>query len=223
MLQALGQLLPIALAIALSTVPIMATVLILLSPNRDRSSLPFLIGWVVGIAAMAGLFTLGAQVFPAPNPRQPNSSALLGSVQIFIGLGLVILAVISWRRGRAHPTEGIPKWLRRVGSFGPWPSFGLALGLNVRPKALLLSAAAGLSLRVGSLSPESTLIVLGVFAVLASVTVSAPIVMALTSPERARTWLVASEEWINRNSRTVTNLIIVVIGVVILGNGLRLL
>ncbi|KGJ72657.1 hypothetical protein GY21_13930 [Cryobacterium roopkundense] len=223
MLQALGQLLPIAVAIALSTVPIMATVLILMSPNRDRSSVPFLIGWVVGIAAMAGVFTLGAQAFPAPGTRGPHGSALLGLVQIFIGLALVALAVISWRRGRAHPTEGIPRWLRRVGSFGPWSSFGLAMGLNVRPKALLLSAAAGLSLRVGSLSPESTLIVLGIFAVLASATVSVPIVAAIASPERAETWLVASESWINRNSRTVTNLIVVVIGVVILGNGLRLL
>ncbi|KFF60330.1 hypothetical protein JF66_05155 [Cryobacterium sp. MLB-32] len=92
MLQALGQLLPIALAIALSTVPIMATVLILMSPNRNRSSLPFLVGWVVGIGLMAGVFTLGAHVFAAPNPREPNNSALLGIVQIVIGLLLVALA-----------------------------------------------------------------------------------------------------------------------------------
>ncbi|KFF60331.1 hypothetical protein JF66_05160 [Cryobacterium sp. MLB-32] len=96
------------------------------------------------------------------------------------------------------------------------------MGLNVRPKALLLSAAAGLSLRVVSLPPESTLIVLGVFAVLASVTVSAPIVLTMASPEKSGKWLHASEDWINRNSRTVTNLILIVIGVVIFGNGLRL-
>ena len=223
MFHALVQLLPIAIAIALSTVPIMATVLILLSPNRDRSSVPFLIGWVVGIAAMAGVFTLGAQIIPMPNPREPNNAVVLGGVQIVIGLVLVGLAVTSWLRGRAHPTGGLPVWLRRVGSFGPWPSFGLALGLNVRPKALLLSAAAGLSLRVGSLSTESTLIVLGVFAILASVTVTAPIALTLASPERAGKWLLASEGWFSRNSHTVTNVIVALVGVVILFNGITVL
>ena len=48
MWQALGALLPIAVAIAISSVPITVTVLILLSPNRNRASLPFLVGWVIG-------------------------------------------------------------------------------------------------------------------------------------------------------------------------------
>jgi len=223
MWHALVQLLPIAIAIALSTVPIMATVLILLSPNRNRSSVPFLIGWVLGIAVMAGVFTIGAQIFPTPNPREPNNAVLLGGVQIVIGLALAILAVMSWLRSRAHPTGGLPTWLRRVGSFGPWPSFGLALGLNIRPKALLLSAAAGLSLRLGSLSPESTLIVLGVFAILASVTVTAPIALTLASPQRAEKWLLASEGWFTRNSHAVTNVIVALVGVVIFFNGITML
>ena len=47
MLDAIGHVLPIALAVAISSVPIMATILILLSPKRGRSALPFLIGWVL--------------------------------------------------------------------------------------------------------------------------------------------------------------------------------
>ena len=50
MLQAIGHILPIALAVAISSVPIMATILILLSPKRAQSAIPFLIGWVLGIA-----------------------------------------------------------------------------------------------------------------------------------------------------------------------------
>ena len=40
MLQATWHILPIAIAVAVSSVPIMATILILLSPNRARSALP---------------------------------------------------------------------------------------------------------------------------------------------------------------------------------------
>ena len=48
MWQALGALLPIAVAVAFSSVPITVTILILLSPNRNRAALPFLVGWVIG-------------------------------------------------------------------------------------------------------------------------------------------------------------------------------
>ena len=65
-MQAIGHILPFAVAVALSSVPIMATIFILLSPNRSRSSLPFLIGWVLGIAVVVTLCTLGAQAIPSP-------------------------------------------------------------------------------------------------------------------------------------------------------------
>ena len=48
MLSAFGTLLPIALAVAVSSVPITLTILILLSPKRNQVAIPFLIGWVVG-------------------------------------------------------------------------------------------------------------------------------------------------------------------------------
>ena len=41
MWQALGALLPIAVAVAFSSVPLTVTILILLSPNRGGAALPF--------------------------------------------------------------------------------------------------------------------------------------------------------------------------------------
>ena len=64
MLSALGELLPIAVAVAVSSVPITATILILLSPKRNRSAIPFLIGWVVGLAAVVVVATVGANALP---------------------------------------------------------------------------------------------------------------------------------------------------------------
>jgi hypothetical protein len=209
----LAQLIPIAIAVALSTVPILATVLILLSPNRDRSALPFLVGWVVGIAATAAGFALGVQALPSPTVGPRN--AIVGVGQIVVGVGLVIVAIVRWRRGVGRPPAGIPNWLRAVGSFGPWSSGGLALGLNLRPKALLLSAAAGLSLRGGALTVEATLVALGLFTIVASSTVVVPIVLALVSPERAEKWLVRLEDWIVTYTRVVTVGFVLLVGVVI--------
>ena len=84
-MQAIGHILPFAVAVALSSVPIMATIFILLSPNRSRSALPFLIGWVIGLFVVVSLCTLLAQVVPTARlPRQPDTA--VGSIEIVVGL-----------------------------------------------------------------------------------------------------------------------------------------
>src|SRR6187431_1262443 len=114
-MQAIGHLLPFAVALALSAVPILATLFILLSPNRSRS------------------------------PRRPDT--VIGALEIIIGAALIVLAIFSFRRARKRSNTPIPNWLKSSGSLGPWSSLGLALVLNIRPKALLIAVAAGLTVR----------------------------------------------------------------------------
>ncbi len=218
MLTALGHVLPIAVAVALSSVPIMATILILLSSNKNRSSIPFLIGWVVGIAAMVVIFTALAQVVPLGPPRK--SQAAIGTALVVIGLVLVGLAIVSWLRVRGRPAEGVPKWLTAVSSFGPWSSLGLGLVLNVRPKAVLLSAAAGLSLRGDRLTNGELTVVVVIYTIVSATTVAIPIVARLVAPHRTESWLLDARTWIEKNNRTVSILILIMIGVVVIGNGL---
>ena len=218
MLQAIGHLLPIAVAVALSSVPIMATILILLSPNKNRSSIPFLIGWVVGIAAVVTVFTLIAQALPTPGPKKPQVA--LGIAEMVIGVALVALAIISWRRARTHPSSGEPKWLSAVGSFGVWTSLGFAFILNLRPKAILLSIAAAVALRGAKLDASETAIVIAIYTIVGASTVAIPIIYALLSPKRATRWLESTHVWIARNNRIVTIMIMLMIGVVIFSGGL---
>ena len=58
--QALLQLVTLALAAALSTVPIAATIFILLSASRNRSGLAFLSGTVLGTFAALTLATVAS-------------------------------------------------------------------------------------------------------------------------------------------------------------------
>ena len=149
MLSALGPLLPIAVAVAVSTVPIMATILILLSPKRNRSAIPFLIGWVVGMAAVvvvAGvrgqcppdrIFSRAAEGDRYRSDRRRDCSARRRGDDLATG---------------DPSTSGAGNgWLDRVERMGPVAALGFALALNLRPKALLLGAAAGLSVAGSSL------------------------------------------------------------------------
>ena len=215
---ALGEILPIAVGVAISSVPIMAIVLILLSPNGRRSSVAFLVGWVLGLAVVIFAFTLLAYLVPTGPPRR--SQVAVGVLQIIIGLAAVIFAVVVWRRGTGRPSEDMPAWLTRVEKMRPWETFGLALLLNIRPKAVLLSAAGGLSIRASDLGAGETAIVILVYTVLSASSVAFPVVASLIAPEKTRSDLVRTQTWIRENSRVVAVLVLLLIGVVIIGNGL---
>jgi hypothetical protein len=219
MLQALGHILPIALAVAISSVPIMATILILLSPKRSQSALPFLIGWVLGIATVVTLCTIGAQAIPTSrSSRRPDT--VIGTAEILVGLALIVIAIIAWLRARRNPTDAMPKWLNTVSSFGPWASFGVAFALNVRPKGLLLAIAAGLALRGDGVSTVESAVAIAIYTIVGASTVAVPIIVTLAAPVRMEPRLLAMKDWIARNSGAVTALILLLIGVVIIGTGL---
>lgn len=219
MLPAIGQLLPIALAVAISSVPLMATIIILLSPRRGQSAVPFLLGWVLGIVVVVSLCTLFAQAVPSPrSSRRPETT--IGIIEIVIGAALVVIAIIAWRRARRNPTDAMPKWLSAVGTFGAWPAFGVAFVLNLRPKGLLLAIAAGLALRAEGLTLGQSAVAILVYTAIACSTVAVPIIVTLADPERMQPRLISAKDWIGRNSGAVTALILVLIGVVIIGSGL---
>ena len=83
MWQTFAQLLPLGLAAAVSMIPIMATILILVSDKRDQSALPYATGWVLGAAAFVTLATVAAQFLPEGRPRHRDTA--VGVVEVVIG------------------------------------------------------------------------------------------------------------------------------------------
>jgi hypothetical protein len=217
--QAIGHILPFAVAVALSSVPIMATIFILLSPNRARSSLPFLIGWVIGLVLVVSAAALIAQVVPTARlPRQPDTA--VGGIEILVGLALVVLAIVTLRHARRQTEHNVPKWLKSAGNLGPWEAFGLSLLLNVRPKALLLAIAAGLTIRADADSLTDALVAILIYTVIAASTVAVPIIGTLAAPARMEPRLVSARGWLIRNGEALGAVIGLVIGVVIVGMGI---
>ena len=149
---ALFQVLPLALAAALSSVPISATIFILLSEGRTRSGLAFLVGTVIGTFVAITLVTALGQALPG---RPRHHAELIGKVEIVLGLAMVLLGVFTLLRGSAASGRG-SRWLNGVGSLGVLPVFGIGLALNLRPKAILLVAAAGLAISRAHLSLEES-------------------------------------------------------------------
>jgi Sap, sulfolipid-1-addressing protein len=218
MWQALGALLPIAVAVALSSVPITATILILLSPNRNVAALPFLVGWVIGVAGLIILCTLFASFLPKP-PRR-GSDTVTAALLIIIGVALIVLGVVNLRRTARPERSGLSRWLSRVESFGALVSFAVAVALNFRPKGLLLGVAAGLALHAASVKVGEAAILIAVYTVIATSTVVVPIAASFIAPRRVEPKLIAARDWLARNGRLLTSLMMFMIGIVILGGGI---
>jgi hypothetical protein len=215
MWQALGGLIPIAVAVAFSSVPITVTILILLSPNRNRAALPFLVGWVTGVVAVIIFSALGASTLPEPPRRGADTTTAV--LEIIIGAALMVLGVVNLRRGERR---GLPGWLSTVDSFGALASFGVAVLLDFRPKGLLLGIAAGLALHAASVRPSQVGVLIFIYTVIATSTVVVPIAASLMAPRKMEPKLIAARDWLARNGRTLTSSVMFMIGVVILGAGL---
>ncbi len=209
----------IALAAAVSSVPLMVTILLLLSSNRSRSALPFLIGWVVGLFAVVVVFTVVAQAVPASrSPRRPDT--VVGVLEILIGSVIFGVAAISWWRSRRASKTPSPSRLTSVTTLGPWSSLGLGLVLNLRPKGLLLAVAAALSIRTDAQSTSAAFAMIGIYTAVAASTVAVPIIATLVAPHRLEPVLARVQGWMTRHGDMLTSVILGLIGLVIVGMGI---
>src|SRR3954447_1384090 len=165
--QALLQLIALGLAAALSSVPVTATIFLLLSDSRTRSGLAFLAGTVLGTFAAVTLATVAGQALPG---RQHHHDDVAAPLALVVGAAMVLLGVITLaRRDRTRRSTG-SSCLDNIGSFGMVPIFGIALALNVRPKAVLLVTAAGLAISKANLRFEENLVLAVLYTALATST-----------------------------------------------------
>ena len=91
----IGAILPLAIGIAVSPIPIIAAILMLLSPKAKATSVGFMLGWVIGILVSVTVFTLLSSVVPTDDAS--DSAPIRGVIQILLGAGLLFLAVRQWR------------------------------------------------------------------------------------------------------------------------------
>jgi threonine/homoserine/homoserine lactone efflux protein len=217
---AIGEILPLALGIAISPIPIIAAILMLLSPKARVTSVGFLLGWVLGIVIAVTVFTLLSSVLPEDDPDA--AKPIQGTVQLILGLLLLWLALSQWRK---RPKDGqepvMPKWMQAIDKV----TFPVALGLGfllsaVNPKNLLMAVGAGLAIGESGLPTGETVVVIVVFTLLAASTVLVPVVGYLLAADRLRGTLDALRGWLAHNNAIIMAVLLLVIGVSMLGKGI---
>ncbi|MDN4645734.1 GAP family protein [Arthrobacter sp. PsM3] len=214
MLSLLASLVLFALAGAISTVPVSITIMILLSPAPRRGALPFLIGSVAGSIVVVGLSAVGLQFLPR-RPKLGQDEALAWLV-LLIGALLIGNAVYLFAHKTQADSAVVGKLKTRFQSARTWEFVVLGLGLNLRPKAILLAVAAGALIGGREPPPLQEILLVLAYAVVAQSAVVVPIAIWLHSPERAEGPLAALYTWMQSNGRKIAAIASLTIGVFII-------
>ena len=216
----IGELLPLALGVAVSPVPVGAAVLILLGDRPRNSALGFLVGWIVGIVVAVTVFTLLAALIPQPDPDSPQP--VIGVIKVALGLLMLIGAVVLWRR---RPHDGIPpaapRWMQMMSRMNGVRGLVLGFVLAVlNPVDTLMAIAGGVLLGTTATSTDQVVVGIIVFTLIGASTVAIPVVAYLVAPTAMGTRLQKLREWLVRYNSTITIVLIIVVGFVLLGKGI---
>ena len=215
----IGDLLPLALGIAISPTPVAAVIVMLLSTRGQVTSLGFVLGWIIGVAL--AIFTLTWLSALVPQARFSVSPALLGTAEMLLGLVLVGFGIRQWTSRNATSTDDMPRWLRAVDTLKPWQALPVGFVYAAfRPKNFVLTAAAALVITDGEVTFAESLVAIGVFTVIASATLAFPVVASLTGIKNTRALLEGFRERILKNVGVITGTALLILGVVVLGMGI---
>ena len=216
----IGDLLPLAIGIAISPIPIIAVILMLLSRRATATSTGFLLGWVVGIVLVTVVVL--ALVGQAGNTAGGEPSTLSSVLKLVLGAGLILLAVRQWQgRPKEGETAAMPKWMGAIESFSFGRALLLGVGLSaVNPKNLLLCLAAGTTIGAAHLPTGQVVVATVVFTLLAASTVLVPVLGYLAARDRMAAPLDRLRAWLTQNTAAVMAVLLVVIGTVLLGKGI---
>ena len=217
--QAIGDILPMAIGVAVSPVPIIAVILMLFGPRARTTGPAFALGWVLALSVVGGVVLVVADSSDVSSEQDPSDAVF--AVKLIIGLLFLVLAVRQWS---SRPKEGeepeMPGWMSAVDQFTPVRAFGMAILLaGVNPKNLGLTLAAGSTIAQAGLTDAEPWIVLLVFVVLASVTVLLPVAYYLIAGAAAKQTLDTMKTWLTANNATVMAVLLLVLGVLLVGDG----
>jgi len=150
--EAIGQTLPTALGIAISPLPIVAVVLMLVTPRGRVNGSAFVLGWIVGLAVLGAIVLALASGADASEDGEP--ATWVSVLKLVLGLLAVLLGVRQFRGRSANGDE--PSWMQALDRFTPVKAAGTGALLSaVNPKNLLLAVAGAATIAQTGIAAES--------------------------------------------------------------------
>ena len=215
---AIGGLLPAAVAVALSPIPIVAVVVVLGAPRARTAGPAFALGWIAGLLAVSVVVVLLVGSASDPDSDDPGVNWL----KLGIGIVFLLMAAKQWtKRPRPGREPEVPGWMATIDSATPPRAALLGMALSgANPKNLALTLTAAASIAEAGLDTTDTAIAVAAFTALGSVTVAGSVLFYLLAGDRAARPLAAVKQFMADNNAVIMMVVLLLLGAKLLGDGL---
>jgi Sap, sulfolipid-1-addressing protein len=215
----LTKLIPLALVIALSPITVIPAILVIHAPRPRPASLAFLGGWLLGLAALTAAFVGASDLLGDLHKAPPTWASW---ARVVMGSALIAFGVFRWVT--RHRQRDKPFWMRPFAKLTPVRAgvTGAALA-PLRPEVLIICAAAGLAIGTGGFGVAGGWISGAIFVAIAASTVAIPILTYIAAGDRLDDQMSRLKDWMEQNHAAMEAVIFVVIGLLVLYNGIRAL
>jgi threonine/homoserine/homoserine lactone efflux protein len=215
---AVGDLLPSAVGVALSPIPIVAVILMLGTPRARSTGPAFAAGWVLGLVAVSVIVLLVA----GDSDSSDATSTGVDVVVLLFGILLLAVALRQWRgRPRAGEEPQMPKWMAAIDDFTAGRAFGLGVLLSgINPKNLALTLAAAASLAQAGLSAGGDVVGVAVFVAIGSLTVAGPVLAYLVMGKGADRVLGEIKRFMSDHNAAIMTVVCLVLAAKLIGTAI---
>ncbi|QEV98938.1 hypothetical protein F6J84_01590 [Microbacterium caowuchunii] len=217
MLAVLADLLTIGVGVAISPIAIV-TVILLATAGKGRTTGT---AFVLGCYAFAVLFlTILVVIGRAARTDEPESGAhiTVDVVEIVLGLILLVLAVLQWRKRSSHEP---PAWMAKLDGLTVVNAFivGMLISGPLSPKDLPLLVAAGGRISQASLALWEIVAVILIFSLIGIAAILVPWIISVISPGSVEARLSGVRTWLMANHAVIMTLLFLLLGFKLIGAG----
>lgn len=218
--QAIGDFLPSAVGVAISPLPIVAVVLMLVTPRGRVNGPMFVVGWWVGLAVVGAIVLSIAGGADATGSSGP--ATWVDVLFLILGLLLILIAARQFRgRPRGGEEPPTPKWMGALEKFTPAKAAGAGVVLSaLNPKNLLLAVAGAAAIAQTGIATGQQVGAYIVFVAIASIGVALPVVIFFALGDRSREILDSLKTWLAEHNAVIMAVLLFVIGVKLIGNAI---
>ncbi len=206
------ELLLAAAGVAFNPPAVIASI-VLASSSRPTAT-AFAGGWLAGLLAASSVVMLVGDV----SEQLGEPSVLALAAKLVLGAVLVIWALAKWRKqSNSSGADETPRWMRSLNGLSSPRAFRIAAAYAaLNPKTLAFVVAGVLTILGASYTVTVEWITLLLFVILASLTVTLPVALAVILPHRSADALDAAGLWLGDNGSLITAAVLGVLGVLLL-------
>ncbi|MBP7405537.1 MAG: GAP family protein [Candidatus Microthrix sp.] len=213
MMQLIVEVLPFAVGVFASPLPVIVSVVLLFTPRPRPTTVTYVVTWIAGLT----LATVVMSVLAGRIEGQQGSGGVGAWLRIVLGLILIVIALRMWL-GRAE--KSTPAWLSTLMEAGPREAVRYGILMSAaNPKELLMAVAVGLAIGSSDAGTGGAAVAIAVFVIVGAASVAAPLVVFLVGGQRTLKSLDATREWLQHNSVAVASAVLTAIGVLLLVGG----